>query len=54
MESTPANRSIGLVSLVCMVIGNMIGAGVYVSTSYALGALGDARLVAGWTKGRSA
>ena len=45
MESTPANRSIGLVSLVCMVIGNMIGAGVYVSTSYALGALGDARLV---------
>lgn len=45
MESTPANRSIGLVSLVSMVIGNMIGAGVYVSTSYALGALGDARLV---------
>jgi len=28
-----------------MVIGNMIGAGVYVSTSDALGALGDARLV---------
>ena len=45
MQSTPANRSIGMVSLVCMVIGNMIGAGVYVSTSFALGALGDARLV---------
>lgn len=37
--------SLGLVSLVCLVIGNMIGAGVYISTTYALGALGDARLV---------
>jgi APA family basic amino acid/polyamine antiporter len=44
---TPARKppSIGLVSLVCLVIGNMIGAGVYISTSYALDALGDARLV---------
>lgn len=39
------SQPIGLLSLVCMVIGNMIGAGVYISTSYALGALGDARLV---------
>lgn len=31
--------------MICMVIGNMIGSGVYISTSYALGALGDARLV---------
>ena len=45
MQSLPENRSIGMVSLVCMVIGNMIGAGVYISTSYALGALGDARWV---------
>lgn len=37
--------TIGLVSLVCLVIGNMIGSGVYVSSTYALGALGDARLV---------
>ena len=34
-----------MLSLVCLVIGNMIGAGVYISTSYALDALGDARLV---------
>ena len=45
MQTTTQTRSIGLVSLVCLVIGNMIGAGVYISTSYALGALGDARLV---------
>jgi amino acid transporter len=37
--------ALGLVTLVCLVIGNMIGAGVYISTSYALGALGDGRLV---------
>lgn len=43
----PTNRhkAIGLISLVCLIIGNMIGAGVYISSSYALGALGDARLV---------
>jgi amino acid transporter len=38
-------KSIGIVSLVCLVIGNMIGSGVYISTSYALDALQDARLV---------
>ena len=45
MSSTSRTRSIGLVSLVCLVIGNMIGSGVYISSTYALGALGDARLV---------
>lgn len=45
MSSTLRTRSIGLVSLVCLVIGNMIGSGVYISSTYALGALGDARLV---------
>jgi amino acid transporter len=37
--------SIGMFSLICLVIGNMIGAGVYISSSYALQALHDARLV---------
>jgi APA family basic amino acid/polyamine antiporter len=37
--------TIGLFSLVCLIIGNMIGSGVYISSSYALGALSDARLV---------
>ena len=45
MSSTSRTRSIGLVSLVCLVIGNMIGSGVYISSTYALGALGDAMLV---------
>jgi amino acid transporter len=34
-----------MVSLVCLVIGNMIGSAVYISSSYALGALEDGRLV---------
>mgnify|MGYP003337924033 CR=1 FL=1 len=38
-------NALGIVSLVCLVIGNMIGAGVYISSSYALDALQDARLV---------
>jgi hypothetical protein len=45
MQTASSSRSIGLVSLVCMVIGNMIGSSVYISTSYAIGALGDARWV---------
>ena len=44
MSQRPS-QAIGLFSLVCLVIGNMIGAGVYISTSYALGALQDARIV---------
>lgn len=40
-----ARSTIGFVSLVCLIIGNMIGSAVYISSSYALGALGDARLV---------
>ncbi len=34
-----------MVSLICLVIGNMIGTSLYVSSSYALNALGDARIV---------
>ena len=46
MKSSPSSFStIGFVSLVCLIIGNMIGSVVYISSSYALGALGDARLV---------
>jgi amino acid transporter len=44
-RSSATSTTIGLVSLVCLIIGNMIGSGVYISSSYALGALGDARLV---------
>lgn len=44
-RSSATSKTIGLVSLVCLIIGNMIGSGVYISSSYALGALGDARLV---------
>jgi amino acid transporter len=45
-QTSRANSTtIGMVSLVCLIIGNMIGSGVYISSSYALGALGDARLV---------
>jgi amino acid transporter len=40
-----SRSTIGFVSLVCLIIGNMIGSAVYISSSYALGALGDARLV---------
>lgn len=43
--SSRSTSSIGWISLVCLIIGNMIGSGVYVASSYALGALGDARLV---------
>jgi len=36
---------IGMFTLVCLVVGNMIGVGVYVSSFWALMLLGDARLV---------
>lgn len=36
---------IGLLSLVCLVVGNMIGVGVYVGSFYSLLSLKDARLV---------
>ncbi len=45
MNSESKTASIGIVSLVCLVIGNMIGAGLYVGSTYALESLGDARLV---------
>lgn len=40
-----ARPSIGLISLLCLVIGNMIGTGVYVSSGYSLADLKDARYV---------
>ena len=47
-KSSPANSRaplIGLISLVCLVVGNMIGSGVYVGGFYSLLSLKDARLV---------
>jgi APA family basic amino acid/polyamine antiporter len=42
-DAKPAR--LGMLSLVCLVIGNMIGTGVYVSSGYSLHDLGDAKLV---------
>ncbi|XZE21076.1 APC family permease [Pirellulaceae bacterium SH449] len=41
----PSSATLGLTSLVCLVIGNMIGVGVYVSAGYAISDLRDARYV---------
>ncbi len=41
----PKKPVIGLISLVCLVVGNMIGVGVYVGSFYSLLSLKDARLV---------
>jgi amino acid transporter len=44
--STKATRKpLGLLSLVCLVIGNMIGSGVYLSSYYSLHSLRDAKYV---------
>lgn len=40
-----AKTKLGFVSLACLVIGNMIGAAVYVNSFYSIQALGDAKLV---------
>ena len=40
-----SGHSLGLVSLVCLVIGNMIGSGVYLSSYYSLDSLRDAKYV---------
>jgi APA family basic amino acid/polyamine antiporter len=45
LEEAQARPSIGLVSLLCLVIGNMIGTGVYVSSGYSLADLKDAKFV---------
>lgn len=43
--ATSSRTTIGFVSLVCLIIGNMIGSVIYISSSYALEGLRDARLV---------
>jgi APA family basic amino acid/polyamine antiporter len=45
MQTTDQKTKLGLITLVCLIIGNMIGAGLYVSSFYSLSSLGDARLV---------
>ncbi|MEQ1828420.1 MAG: amino acid permease [Pirellula sp.] len=40
-----AKTHLGLLTLVCLIVGNMIGAGVYVNSFYSLSSLHDARLV---------
>ncbi len=48
----PGSRRLGLASLVCLVIGNMIGAGVFTTSGFALADLGTAdRVMAAWLVG---
>lgn len=53
MTSTqPAVRTFGLFSLVCLIIANMIGAGVFTTSGFALGDLGSAnRVMLAWVIG---
>ena len=45
-------RTLGLFSLVCLIIANMVGAGVFTTSGFALGDLGSAnRVVAAWVVG---
>jgi amino acid transporter len=45
-------RTFGLFSLVCLIIANMIGAGVFTTSGFALGDLGSAnRVMAAWVVG---
>jgi amino acid transporter len=49
---TPNPRTLGLFSLVCLIIANMIGAGVFTTSGFALGDLGSAhRVTAAWAVG---
>ncbi|MEZ6089544.1 MAG: amino acid permease [Pirellulaceae bacterium] len=49
VPSDTQRRAIGLTSLVCLVVANMIGAGVYTTSGYALDALGSPyRVLAVW------
>jgi APA family basic amino acid/polyamine antiporter len=51
LSSTGA-RTLGLFSLVCLIIANMIGAGVFTTSGFALGDLGSAnRVMAAWVVG---
>ena len=52
--TTPGDRhrTFGLFSLVCLIIANMIGAGVFTTSGFALGDLGSAnRVMAAWVVG---
>jgi len=50
--SSPGVRALGLFSLVCLIIANMIGAGVFTTSGFALGDLGSAnRVMAAWVIG---
>jgi amino acid transporter len=45
-------RTLGLFSLVCLIIANMVGAGVFTTSGFALGDLGSAhRVTAAWVVG---
>src|SRR5918998_2924194 len=45
-------KTFGLFSLVCLIIANMIGAGVFTTSGFALGDLGSAnRVMAAWVVG---
>ena len=45
-------RTLGLFSLVCLIIANMVGAGVFTTSGFALGDLGSAnRVMAAWLVG---
>ena len=47
-----AHRTFGFFSLVCLIIANMIGAGVFTTSGFALGDLGSAnRVMAAWVVG---
>ena len=51
-SSRPSVRTLGLFSLVCLIIANMVGAGVFTTSGFALGDLGSAnRVVAAWLVG---
>jgi APA family basic amino acid/polyamine antiporter len=50
--TTAPVRTFGLFSLVCLIIANMIGAGVFTTSGFALGDLGSAdRVMAAWVVG---
>ena len=55
-ESRPrpgtSTATLGLFSLVCLIIANMVGAGVFTTSGFALGDLGSAhRVIAAWVVG---
>lgn len=45
MNTEGSVRPLSLLALVCLVVGNMIGIGIYVSSTYSLASLKDAKLV---------